>query len=274
MAELAPPPSFLVIGFARNATRWLRANLDKHPDVFAPPIDTGFFTDGDRMAALGHKWYREQFSDWTGQGFIGECSPSYLSLANSPGLIAERIRRHLPGSRLIAIVGNPLDRFQSALRHHVRWGRLPTTIDVEEFYRSGIDPELCFEEVGAGMQALSINAYQNRQQLPLLVLSMDDIRRDPAAAYRTALEHIGADPSFVPVDIATPLFSDRRVVEVAEPSIEARRLIYTWYRRDVEMLGESLGWDLSAWDPGVNDGGMTAEELAEQMNSYVASVES
>jgi len=270
VAELAPPPTFLVLGFARNATRWLRANLDRHPDVFAPPIDTGFFTDGDRMAALGHRWYREQFSDWRGQTLIGECSPSYLSLANSPGHIADRIRKHLPGARLIAIVGNPCDRFQSALRHHVRWGRLPATPDVERLYLAEVEPELCFKEVSEGMQALSIDAYQNRVGTSLLVLSMDDVRRDPAGVYRAALDHIGADPSFVPDDLGVARFSDRRVVDVADPSLEARRRLYSWYRGDVELLGERMGQDLTGWDPGVSDDGMNSEDLAAALMVYAA----
>ena len=113
----------MILGLPRNATRWLRSNLDRHPDVFAAPIDTGFVTVGDRMAELGHRWYREQFVDWNGQRFLGECSSTYLATANEPALIADRIRKHLPGVRLVAIVGDPLERFQPAVRHNVRWGR-------------------------------------------------------------------------------------------------------------------------------------------------------
>lgn len=261
MAELAPPPNFVILGLPRNATRWLRSNLDRRPDVFAAPIDAGFFTVGDRMAELGHRWYREQFIDSNGQRFLGECSSTYLAMASEPALIADRIRKHLPGVRLVAIVGDPLECFQSAVRHNVRWGKIQLLFDIERLYVSEVEPELCWDELAIGLQALAVLAYRSRFREQLLVISKDDIVRDPGAVYRTVLGHIGADPSFVPDEIEIPRFSDRKAVEVPVPSLQAKRRLYTWYRRDVEVLAEMLDRDLSAWDPGVEEGAMTPEEL-------------
>ena len=43
-----PLPTFLIIGADKSATRWLRVNLNEHPDVFAPPGELGFFNSADR----------------------------------------------------------------------------------------------------------------------------------------------------------------------------------------------------------------------------------
>jgi hypothetical protein len=257
----APLPTFLIIGAARNATRWLRFNLDQHPDVHAPPLDTGFFVDEERMNSLGHRWYREQFPDWNGQAHLGEASPVYLDWVHGPGLMAETIRKHLRGVNLIAIVDDPVLRFRSALRHHIRWGRVPADVDVEGFYNLMAERELAIAEVQAGMQGTSLRPYKSLFGDRLKTLFVEDIRRDPASAYREVLEHIGADPSFVPEGLAQPRFSDRSVVDVPMPSTKTHQLLYMWYRVDVEHLEELTGRDCSAWDPGADDDIPSTEEL-------------
>lgn len=265
MAVLAPPPTFLIIGVARNATRWLRFNLDQHPDIHAPPIDTRFFADEHRMTRLGHRWYREQFPDWAGQQHLGEASPIYLSWANDPGDMSARIRRHLPDVRLVAIVDDPTVRFRSALRHHIRWGRVPSDIDPEAFYSLVAEREVAIQEVRSGMQGTCLRAYQPRFGDDLLILFLDDIRRDPAGAYRRALEHIGADTSFVPEAVGQRRFSNQRALDVPEPSKRAHQLLYMWYRVDVDHLEALTGRDCSSWDPGADADIPSMDQLLEAM---------
>jgi len=264
LAELAPSPTFLIIGVARNATRWLRSNLERHPQICAPPINTGFYAFEERMAALGHRWYREQFADWDGEPFLGEASQGYMFWPFKPAEMAERIGRHLPDVKLIVIVGDPVERLLSAMRRQLRWGQLPADVDPEAYYRLDAHRELALVEIGAGMQHASLAPYAKRFGDQLQIVFHDDVRRDPAGVYRSALEHIGADPSFVPADLATPRFCDRRVVTVAPPLLDTHQFLYAWFRTDVEHLEELTGRDCSAWDPGVNDETPTPRELYAQ----------
>ena len=57
----APHPTFVIIGAKRAATRWLRFNLDRHPDICAPPLHLDYFSDPDRKTLLagGHETARK-----------------------------------------------------------------------------------------------------------------------------------------------------------------------------------------------------------------------
>ena len=76
MPSSQPPlPNFLIIGAARCATRWLRFNLNQHPDVFMPPVPARLLrarrpsVRGSALrrrpppaSARGCRWYRLQFT--------------------------------------------------------------------------------------------------------------------------------------------------------------------------------------------------------------------
>jgi hypothetical protein len=267
---LAPAPTFYIIGIAGNATRWLRSNLDEHPAICAPPIDTQFYVDEERLAALGHRWYREQFTSWHGEEILGERSPGYLDWLNSPGVLAQRIHKQLPDVRLVAIVGDPFERFLNGIARNIRWGLLPADVDPEQFFALESEVDRSFREVSAGIQGQALAPYVERFGDQVLILFLEDIRADPVAAYRSVLEHLGADPSFLPPGIASVHYDDRSVVELPRPSTEIHQALYSWWRLDVEQLEDLTGRDCSAWDPGVNPDTPTPEELMAALVAEIA----
>jgi len=253
LAVLAPFPNFLIIGVERNATRWLRFNLNEHPEICAPPLRLDFFGDFERMVRLGLRWYREQFHEWDGEPFLGEASPSYLFWFNQPEQVALRIQKLMPDVRLLAIVGNPIDRLQSAIRHHIRWGRLPPDTRIDNFVEldQGLINELNL--FSGFIQAACLEPYLEIFGDQVGVLLKDDVDRDPAGAYRDALRHIGASDAFVPAHIDRVLYSDRPALELPDVELEHRQNLYSWCAHDVASLAELIDRDLSAWNPGRPD---------------------
>jgi len=245
----APHPTFLIIGAERAATRWLRFNLDQHPDICAPPLHLDYFSDPDRMASLGYRWYRRQFSTFAGEPFVGEASPSYLMWKNSPGDVARRIAKALPDVRLIALVRNPIDRLESALRHHMRWGRIEAGSDLWSAVAAS-SPELGgVDLLGTCMNFSSLYTFAARFGDQLQVLLYDDVIDDPAGTYRSALAHIGASEHYVPPEVDRVRFSDRGRVDMPDLTPEERVQLFLWFRQDIELLAEWLGRDLSSWYP-------------------------
>jgi hypothetical protein len=261
LAVLPPFPTFLVIGVRRNATRWLRFNLDAHPEICAPPFTLDFFADADRMSRLGLRWYREQFTEWDGEPHVGEVSCSYTAYSHQPAEIAARIQRLLPDVRLVAVVGDPTERFYSELHHLVRVGVVPPDVDVDAFFQLMVHQEAAISTVVSGLQGAMLKLYADRFGDQLQVVLMDDVRADPVGTYRSVLRHIGADPEHVPAGLDQVRYSDRHVVELAEPNLEAKRFLYAWYRPDMEVLEEVTGRDLSAWDPGMGPDTPTTEMI-------------
>jgi hypothetical protein len=228
----------------------LRFNLDRHPEVFAPPVELNWFSDATGMRGLGRRWYQLQFDAWLGEPVLGESSPSYLKRRHRPDLTAEWIHKVVPDARLVALLRNPVDRFESAVRMYVKRGRLPADVDPMALVLRN-DPLVAeLDLIGGGLYAQSLYPYRLRFRDQLLVIDHDRVGREPEAVYDSVLHHIGATPGFVPDDLAEVRFSDRPTVAGPVLTDEQRRLLYTAFRRDVEELEAMLGWDLRAWDPG------------------------
>jgi hypothetical protein len=245
----APHPTFLIIGAERAATRWLRFHLDQHPDICAPPLHLDYFSDPRRMTEYGYRWYRQQFTTFRGEPFVGECSPSYLMWRNGPAEVARRIIKAVPEVRLIAIVRNPIDRIYSAVRHNVRWGRLPSGQRIYDMLQSGDDALEALDPLGCSMMFSSLYPFIDRFGDQLQVMFYDDLVDDPDSFYRSALSHIGASTRFVPDGLERVLFSDADRVDLEPFSDLERQIVFQLFEGDVELLSQWVGRDLSAWYP-------------------------
>jgi hypothetical protein len=130
-------PNFLIIGAAKSGTTALYRYLEQHPQVFmSPHKEPKFFAyenavmdyrgPGDderrnRFTVTTLDAYTRLFDGVTAQHLaIGEASTSYLALAQQA---APRIRHHLPGVKLIAMLRHPVDRAYSGYMMAVRDGR-------------------------------------------------------------------------------------------------------------------------------------------------------
>ena len=239
-----PLPTFLVIGAQKSATRWLKTNLGSHPDVFVAEGEPGFFHDPGQMQSLGLSWYRDQFDGWSGEPHVGEGTPGYMIWHHRPADIAARIDAALPGVRLVAILRNPVDRAQSSMVHHMRENRLPPDSDLvglargltldatPQGFRGGWGgPETV---ITGGWYGASLAPYLDLFGDRLLVLIHDDLDVDPTGVYLQAVEHIGADPDFVP----EALTEVRHSAQAEAADREAAQLKKRWFSRDRSAIPE------------------------------------
>jgi hypothetical protein len=251
-------PNFLILGAQKAGTHWLRRNLAKHPEVYLSGREINYFNCMNLWRGLD--WYAGQF-DPDGEPHVGECSPRYMLLspgsvvADQPAEIAERVDETLSGVRLLAILRNPVDRAYSAYLHHVRHGRLPATMP---FFRwvMAADPAKGFGQiVPGGWYHASLAPYAERFGDRLLVVLTDDVIADGAGTYRRLLEHLGADPEFVPEDVdevvhSTPAAEGpNRVADGSRVPLTPaqRKRLAAFFADDVERLSTLLDRDLRAW---------------------------
>ena len=248
-----PFPSFIIIGAERAATRWLRINLDQHPDICAPPLEMEFFANPDQLRNRGSRWYREHFSEWHGEPFLGESTPRYLGGAYRPAELAMRMHRMVPDARLIAVIRQPLDRLYSAAVRKSLLGLLPPDYDLwtEMNANEGLSPEreaLKLDLIRGGAYNWSLPPYLELYGDRLKVMLYDDLLADPAAFYREALVHIGAAPDFVPDQLERRLFANPPS-DLVDLSRDERAEFYELWRSALAGFGELIGRDLSHWDP-------------------------
>jgi hypothetical protein len=254
--DLVALPTFLIIGAQKSATRWLRINLGNHPEIFTAHSEMHFWNNGHRVEKLGLEWYREQFEGWNGEPIVGEATPGYMFWRHHPELVAKRIKEHHPDVKVIAILRNPVDRAQSALMHQMRRRRIPPGSRLLDVVRERGAPESeWFCLVSGGWYGASLTPFVEQFGDQLLVLFHDDVIADPARPFRSALEHVGADPDFTSPELSRVVFSNQRGragrKRKNQLSTADRIAMWEYFREDVARLEQTLGVDLSHWSPGV-----------------------
>lgn len=209
-----PLPTFLIIGAQKSGTRWLRHNIGCHPSAFVADHEIEFFNHHfDR----GVEWYAAQFAGWSGEPAVGEATPGYMFHADQPEAVASRIEQTLgPDVALIALLRDPVERARSSYVHHLLRERIDPDVDPISFLGS-LDPDTDpLGIVTGGWYGRSLETFAKRFDR-LLVEFHCDIATSGEELFVRALEHIGIDDPWIPVDFHEVRFSGVAQVERKHP---------------------------------------------------------
>jgi hypothetical protein len=272
---LGPLPTFLIVGAAKAGTTSLAAWLGAHPDVFvAPEKEVHFF---DRSFDRGVDWYRSRFAGARMERAIGEATPEYMAVP----VAVERMSSVVPEARLIAILRDPVDRAYSQYWHQRISGRerrdFAAVVAEHMRDRSSLSHPRYYLTRGRYIDQLRrITSVYPRDGL--LVLLLEDMRENPATAFRTVCEFIGVDPDRLPAVVGSivnprvayrsrllrrlsrtlrtagatgPAGADDRLNRAVSgyPPMDpdVRSQLVAWFADANRELEEWLGRDLSAW---------------------------
>jgi hypothetical protein len=254
VSGVAPLPTFVIIGAQKSATRWLRQNLGRHPDIYIPPRELKYFNHPKRVDVLGTAWYRAQFDGWAGEAIIGEGTPGYMMLGHRPADVARRIQATVPEARLLALLRNPVDRAFSAFLHHKRAERIHPRARLLDTVRRCQPEDDWMGIVAGGWYAASLGPYVELFGDQLLVLIHDDIEQDPQSVYVSALRHVGAPTDFEPPSLDRVVFSHQDGADADNISVAERCELFELFRDDIARLETMLGRDLTMWQPSATPG--------------------
>lgn len=183
-------PNFLIVGAARSGTSSLYFYLNEHPDIFfcrdKEPQFFGFHGTGrahkSKYATVDA--YLELFADAGDAKIVGEATPSYLALEESPMAIA----RYVPDAKLLASLRNPVDR----------------AFSFYEMTRSkGIESAASFEEwisnndfwLRGGEYAPHIERYRRYFSTDqFMIVLFDDLAKDATSLVRSIHEFLDVEP--------------------------------------------------------------------------------
>lgn len=207
-------PNFLIIGAAKSGTTSLYRYLGQHPQIYMSPAkEPNFFAlegekpdfrgPGDREA-LGPSVteigaYRGLFDGGSGEQAVGEASPMYLYSQKAP----ERIERHVPDAKLVALLRNPVERAYSAFLHLLRDGVEPFD-DFDRALREeatrrrmNYAPHWFYED--GGFYYAQLSRYFGRfDGSNIRVYLYEDLSRDPVGLLQDIFGFLGVDGGFVP----------------------------------------------------------------------------
>ncbi len=294
-----PQPNFLLIGAQKCGTEALYNALRQHPDIFMSPNKEPFFfvMDGRppeyRIPSPGYaRWlvwewerYLGLFEGAAGQKAIGEASAIYLS-SYFPERTAERIRRRLPGARLIAVLRQPADRAYSAFNYYNARGLEPLGDFTEALaaeparIRANEIPDLRHRMNGCYFANLK-PFFELFPRERIHVILYEDWEARPGAVLRETFRFLCVDEN-APVEVkrlnVTRRYRSQRLRHVLQgrsrfgrwpeallPAgfrrvlgrwnesgvpplpLEIRRTLTESYREDILALQELIGRDLSRW---------------------------
>lgn len=211
-------PNFFIIGAQKAGTTSLYHYLAQHPQVYMSPVKEPRFFDyvinsnGEVVeekfeskthgkAARFHNVgeYAALFRDVGGETAVGEASTSYIY---TPGT-AERIKRHVPEAKIVALLRNPADRAYSAFLNAFRYGGEPLSDFTqalrteEERIRDGWHHRFHYRTNGLyHAQLQPFFELFGRERVGVWLY--EDLRADPTGTTRSVSRFLGADDSFVP----------------------------------------------------------------------------
>jgi hypothetical protein len=260
------PPDFLVIGAKKGGTTSVANWLVQHPQVMPmfPRIQRHksphYF---DINYWRGRDWYLSHFPSSavrrlrerrSGGAQVGESSPYYLFHPAAPA----RIRETAPDARLIAILREPVSRAHSNYWDRVvakteDLGTFEEAIDAEEQRLDGVTDAWLTEPanysfdhdhhtyLARGHYADQLrNYFEHFPREQLLVLPLEALRNDPAAAFRRIEDHLGLDHRKVDLEARNAREGNPKILPETRERLAA---YYAPHNRELtELLGEDYGW--------------------------------
>jgi hypothetical protein len=235
-------PHFLIIGTQKGGTSSLYNALGQHPQVLkASRKEVHFF---DQYYGYGQSWYLEQFPECPPGQITGEASPFYIAHP----LVAERIAKHCPDTRLIALLRNPADRAISHYHQEVRRKNetlpLQDALDAEETRTRNDWSALAAGKLLVHTKAQQFSYRQRGHYAEQLAPFLQKFPRSNIAIYNSEyffqqpdkllpelFEFLGVNPSFMPPDLLP-----RKPGHYGEADQHIRNALLKYY----EPLNESL----------------------------------
>ena len=250
-------PDFLIVGAQKAGTTSLFEYLQECPDVRGPLTREVHFYDHHHRR--GERWYRTNFPVRApGQSWLaGESTPYYLLHPSAPARVAEQ----LPEVRLIALVRHPVDRAYSHFQHSRFFGREPLLsfeLALAAEAERTDDAWARLARTGVREPAVEWFSYARRGYyapqlrrwlacLPresLLIMTSDELYRDPATALRLARAHLGLPE----LNTATRTYGNRNAHRYPPIQEQTRQRLGRDYAGDVaeleEIIGRPTGWVL------------------------------
>lgn len=205
-------PNFLILGAQKAGTTSLLEYMCEHPSLErARAKEIHFF---DENYDKGIKWYKSFFKLKLNKRLTGEASPYYLF---HPA-VAQRIKHHYDGLKLIILLREPVERAISHYFHSVKNGfeNLPIleALQQEEKRLSSDFQKIKNEHYSLGWQykeqsyiqrglyLQQIERYENFfPKESILLINSSEFFENPASVMQKVFVFMGVDKNFKPQDL-------------------------------------------------------------------------
>ena len=195
----------------KAATTSLYTYLKQHPDVFMTTIKEPMFFNNfqknNNFKVHGRKakkittfeQYYPLFDAVKNEKAIGEASPAYISNEDCPSLI----QQHLPDTKIIAILRQPVARAYSNFLHARRADREPIadfeTAFNKEAERKAENWSPLYHYKGKGYYTEQLERYYTLfPKENIKILLFEDLIKNPVESTQDVFKFLNIDNSFIP----------------------------------------------------------------------------
>ena len=206
---------FIGIGSGKCGSTWLYDNLVKHPEICDRNLkELNYFSGLYERYPI--TWYESQFIECLSDMKKGEFSVTYISHPEA----AERIYRHYPEVKLLAIVRNPVKRAFSNYLHSIRKGDIPADLSFPHYIED--DHRLVPGHFAEHLQRF----YSLFGAEQIRVIITEEFVANPLQGYQDIFRYLGLqDIRFVP-----PGYNQRRNVAKSYRFLWLENLLVRSYR--------------------------------------------
>ncbi len=191
-------PDFFIVGAQKAGSTYLLRCLNDHPQIFMPPGEIAFFEDSLYSAERIGDFERHFEPARPGQ-VVGVKRPNLLGHFECP----ERLHRHMPNLKIVAILRHPVDRAISGYFHYMKTGMLPiesAEIGLRKILDGGYRHiPRAHEVLEFGLYGKHLEHYNEfyfREHIHVMLL--DDMKHDAEGQLSGLYKFLGVDADFHP----------------------------------------------------------------------------
>lgn len=274
-----PGPDFLCIGAQKAGTTWLHRTLERHSQVWMPPVkeihyfdlvaaheeligvEGGKWPTGlERLSPLRRRpswttlrwlyryysgfpsteWYLRLFdTDVSGGSVTGDITPAYSTLGERGVAYARRVLKD--DCRILLIIRSPIDRFWSSIKMRYRWlGRSISSENVDRLVDEAKEPSHWLR----GAYSRIIRLWKEYFGEQFQVFLFETLSEDPDRFLGDILAHLDLGKEDLRSRVSRRVNADPTRQEIP-PELHGRLVeLYRSEIRDVEDLvpGVADGW--------------------------------
>ncbi len=238
-------PSIVIVGAQKAGTSALYSMLVRHPKVIAPVEKELTFFGNDNTYALGMGHYRRMLPvrPLRGTGWTTlDATPNYLYRPAA----AERIRRHLPGAVIVAVLRDPVKRARSdwnmfhQFKGHPRYAHLYDPRPFAEAMAAELADPPPFGYLARGHYGPQVERYfQHFGRERVLVFGYPQLKASPESVLERIAAAAGLDVALFPDRLREVKANVRAYSEPVDTALEERLRAY--YAPHMQHLDEVLG---------------------------------
>ena len=192
-------PNFVVIGGQKCGSTYIHDVLEEHPEVYLTPGETPYFQDPDYLTT-SFSDFEKLFDKAKNHSLVGIKRPDYLAKEECPA----RIKKHLPGAKLIVILRNPVGRAIAAYYHYIKGGFAPT-LPFNEGMKDILQGKLKHDFPRTGEIVEYGFYYKHLQKYfahfaeeQVHIILLDDLKKENLKTIRHLYEFLEVNPDFIP----------------------------------------------------------------------------